>query len=111
MNDETYNEALKNALSGIKNSIPDLNWSFILTNDGTVITSDNNLNDSGMSKAASSFQSLVEKAHTIGGLDNMLITGEKSKICVSSVNDMYLVAGLSRNADRSEEHTSELQSR
>ena len=29
----------------------------------------------------------------------MLITGEKSKICVSSVNDMYLVAGLSRNAD------------
>jgi predicted regulator of Ras-like GTPase activity (Roadblock/LC7/MglB family) len=99
VNDEIYNVALRNALTGIKNSISDLNWSFILTNDGTVITSDDNLNDSGMSKAAGSFQSLVEKANTIGGLDNMLITGEKSKICVSSVNDMYLVAGLSRNAD------------
>jgi predicted regulator of Ras-like GTPase activity (Roadblock/LC7/MglB family) len=99
VNDEIYNVALKNALTGIKNSISDLNWSFILTNNGTMITSDDNLNDSGMSKAAASFQSLVEKANTIGGLDSMLITGEKSKICVSSVNDMYLVAGLSRNAD------------
>jgi len=99
VNEEIYNVALRNALSGIKNSISDLNWSFILTNDGTVITSDDNPNDPGMSKAASSFQSLAEKANAIGGLDNMLITGEKSKICVSSVNDMYLVAGLAKNAD------------
>jgi len=99
VNEEIYNIALRNALSGIKNSISDLNWSFILTNDGTVITSDDNPNDPGMAKAASSFQSLAEKANAIGGLDNMLITAEKSKICVSSVNDMYLVAGLARNAD------------
>lgn len=99
MNDEIYNAALRNALTGIKNSISDLNWSFILTNDGTVITSDDNSNASGMSKAADSFQSLVKKANTIGGLDSMLVTGEKSKICVSSVEDMYLVAGLSKDAD------------
>ena len=99
MNEEIYNVALRNALSGIKSSITDLNWSFILTNDGTVITSDDNPVDPSMAKAASSFQSLAEKANTIGGLDNMLINGEKSKIYVSSVNDMYLVAGLAKSAD------------
>jgi len=56
VNDEIYNVALRNALTGIKNSISDLNWSFILTNDGTVITSDDNPNDPSMSKAASSFK-------------------------------------------------------
>jgi len=99
VSEEIYNVALRNALSGIKNSITDLNWSFILTNDGTVITSDDNPVDPSMAKAASSFQSLAEKANTIGGLDNMLINGEKSKIYVSSVNDMYLVAGLAKSAD------------
>ena len=99
MNEEIYNIALRNALSGIKSSITDLNWSFILTSDGTVITSDDNPADPGMAKAASSFQSLAEKANTIGGLDNVLINGEKSKIYVSSVNDMYMVAGLAKSAD------------
>jgi predicted regulator of Ras-like GTPase activity (Roadblock/LC7/MglB family) len=99
VNEEIYNIALRNALSGIKSSITDLNWSFILTNDGTVITGDDNPADPSMAKAASSFQSLAEKANAIGGLDNVLINGEKSKIYVSSVNDMYLVAGLAKSAD------------
>jgi predicted regulator of Ras-like GTPase activity (Roadblock/LC7/MglB family) len=99
VNAEVYNIALRNALSGIKGSIADLNWSFILTNDGTVVTSDDNPVDPNMTKAASSLQSLAEKANTIGGLDNVLINGEKNKIYVSSINDMYLVAGLDKSAD------------
>jgi len=99
MDEEIYNAALRNALSGIKNALPDLNWSFILTNDGTVITSNEGSVDPNMAKAASSFQSLAQKASIMGGLDNMLINGEKSKVYVSSVNDMYLVAGLAKSAD------------
>ena len=99
MNEEMLNIALRNALVEIKNSLTDINWSFILTNNGTVISSEENTVDQNMAKAASSFQTLAEKAAAIGGLDNMLITGEKSKIYVSSINDLYLVAGLNRNAD------------
>jgi len=99
MDEEIYNAALRNALSGIKNALPDLNWSFLLTNDGTVITSNEGSVDPNMAKAASSFQSLAQKAGIIGGLDNMLINGENSKVYVSSVNDMYLVAGLAKSAD------------
>jgi predicted regulator of Ras-like GTPase activity (Roadblock/LC7/MglB family) len=99
VNEEIYNVALRNALIGIKDAMADLNWSFILMNDGTVITSDDSSVDPAIAKAASSFQTLAEKATAIGDLDNMLLNGEKSKVYVSSVNDMYLVAGLTKNAD------------
>jgi len=99
LNEEVYNVALKNALNGIKEALTDLNWSFILTNDGTIITNDENAVDPAIAKAASSFHVLAEKAAAIGGLDNMLISGDKCKVYVSSVNDMYLVAGLAKNAD------------
>jgi len=99
MNEEMLNIALKNALMEIKNSLTDINWSFILTNDGTVISSEENTVEQNMAKAATSFQTLAEKAAAIGGLDNMLITGEKSKVYLSSINDLYLVAGLNKDAD------------
>lgn len=99
MNEEIYNAALRNALIGIKDAMADLNWSFILMNDGTVITGDDSSVDPAIAKAASSFQTLAEKATVIGGLDNMLLNGEKCKVYVSSVNDMYLIAGLTKNAD------------
>ncbi len=99
MDEEILNIALRNALAEIKNALTDINWSFILTENGTVISSEEDAIDPNMAKAASSFQSLAEKASVIGGLDNMLITGEKGKVCVSSINDLYLVAGLAKNAD------------
>lgn len=99
MNEEIYSIALRNALGGIKDSITDLNWSFIITNDGTVVTSDDNPADPNMVNAANSLQSLAEKAKTLGGLDNVLINGEQNKVYVSSINDLYLVAGLAKNAD------------
>lgn len=99
MNDEAYNTALRNAIVEIKNAYNDLNWSFILTENGTVISSEDNAADPNMTKAADSFQVLAEKANAIGGLDNMLVNGENGKIFVSSLSDMYLIAGLSKDAD------------
>lgn len=99
MTEEAYDIALRNALVEIKNAIPDINWSFALTKNGTVIASEENAANPNIEKAASSFQSLAEKARVVGGLDNMLIDGEKGKVYVSCVNDMYLITGLAKNAD------------
>lgn len=99
MNEEILSLALRNALAEIKNALPAINWSFILTSDGTVISSEENGVDPNMAKAASSFQALAERASAVGGLDNLLITGEKGKVYVSTINDLYLVAGLDKNAD------------
>ena len=102
MNEEMLNIALRNALVEIKNSLTDINWSFILTNNGAVISSEENTIDQNMAKAASSFQTLAEKAAAIGDIF-CTVTGEINVIdkhhYVSSINDLYLVAGLNRNAD------------
>jgi predicted regulator of Ras-like GTPase activity (Roadblock/LC7/MglB family) len=99
MNDEDYNSALRNALVEIKNSYNDLNWSLILTQDGTLISSEDSAAEQNMSKIADSFQALAEKARAIGGLTNMLINGDNGKIYASSLSDMYIISGLSKNAD------------
>lgn len=99
MKNEDYNSALRNALVEIKNAYNDLNWSLILTQNGTVISTEDNTTEPSVTKTADSFQALAEKAEAIGGLTNMLVNGEKGKIYASSLNDMYLIAGLSKDAD------------
>jgi len=99
MNEDLYNIALKNALTEIKNACTDINWSFILTNNGTVISGEDSILDSNITKAANSFQSLAQKAGAAGELDSMLIDAENGKVYGSNINGMYFVAGLSRGAD------------
>ncbi len=99
MNDEDYNSALRSALVEIKNAYNDLNWSLILTQSGTVISTEDDSAEQNITKIADSFQALAEKARAIGGLTNMLINGDNGKIYASSMNDMYIIAGLSKDAD------------
>lgn len=100
MNEEVYTIALEKALTEIQNVCEGIKWSFILTRDGTIISGNN---DKAISpettKATSSFQSLTEKAGALGGLDQLLIDGDKGKVHVSSIDDMYLVTGTSMKAD------------
>ncbi len=99
MNEEIYSIALMNALSEIKNAYTAITWSFLITRNGTVILSEENAANPNIAKSARSLQSLVEKAGAVGGLESMLINGEKGKVHVSWVKDMCLVAGLAKNAD------------
>ena len=99
MNEEIYNAALMNALIEIKNRYAAVKWSFLITKNGTVVINQENASNPNIAQSASYFQSLVEKAGAVGGLESILINGENSKIHVSYINDMYLVAGLARNAD------------
>jgi len=100
MNEEIYAIALKSALTEIQNVCEGIEWSFIFTKDATIISgNDDKTIDPEITKAASSFQSLTEKAGTVGGLDQLLINGNKLKVHVSSIDDMYLVSGISKQAD------------
>jgi predicted regulator of Ras-like GTPase activity (Roadblock/LC7/MglB family) len=101
MNEEVYTVALKSALTEIKKVCPDINSAFILMNDGTIVAGDEQTADPSLEKAASSLQSLVEKAASVGGLDDLVIDGEKGKVYVSCVNGMYSVMALSKHADLS----------
>lgn len=99
MNEETYNTALKNVLTEIKNICPDIKWSFILTKNGTISADDDQSDKPATEKAAHILQTLVEKSSAVGGLDNLLIDGKDGNVYVSYIGDMHLVTATSKNAD------------
>jgi len=99
MDEEVYVAALKNALVEIKNVCPDINKAFIVMDNGTIVAGDEQAADPSVERAANSLQSLAEKAASIGGLDDLLIDGDKGKVYVSQVNGMYSVMALSKRAD------------
>jgi predicted regulator of Ras-like GTPase activity (Roadblock/LC7/MglB family) len=100
MNKEVHDIALKSALTEIQNVCEGINWSFIFTKEGTIISGKNDKTiGSEAAKAANSFQSLIEKAEAVGGLDQLLINGDRGRVHVSSIDDIYLVNGTSKKAD------------
>jgi len=105
MSNDLYATALKSALTEIKKICPDINYSFIFTKEGAIIAGDGEADDALMKKVVQSFQSLAEKAAAIGGLDALSINGEKGKLHISRVNDMYLVLTASPDADTTYLHS------
>lgn len=99
MNRDLYAEALKDTLTEIRNICPGINSSFIFTKDGTIVAGDTKTADITIRKALNSFQSVAEKAGTIGGLHNFSVDGDKGKVHILRINDMYLVTATSKNAD------------
>jgi len=105
MDKDTYATALKNTLTEVRNICPDISCSFIFTREGMVIAGDEQSANVPVEKTVNSFQSLMEKAATIGGLYTMIVNGSKGKVHISSVNDMYLVISTSKNADMTYVHS------
>lgn len=99
MNEEVYAVALRNALVEIKNVCPDIHQAFILMDNGTIVAGDEQAVDPGVKRAINSLQNLTEKARSVGGLDDLLIEGDKGKVYVTQVNGMYSIMALSKNAD------------
>ena len=99
MSMDTYAEALKNTLTEIRNICPEINSSFIFTKDGTIVTGDTETADTTIKKTLTSFQSITDKAEIIGGLHNFSVDGDKGKVHISRINDMYLATATSRGAD------------
>ena len=99
MDKDPYAVALKNALTEIKNICPDISRSFIFRKDGAIVAGDPETDEKTMEKMIQSFQSVAEKADTIGSLKALDVNGKKGKVLLSSVNDMYLALSVSKNAD------------
>jgi len=105
MNKDRYAVALKNALTEIKKTCPDVSRSFIFTQDGMIVAGDSETDEKTIERMISSFQSVAEKADTIGSLKAFYVNGKKGKVILSSVNDMYLALAASKNADTTYLHS------
>ncbi|MBX5326159.1 MAG: hypothetical protein ACQXXH_04340 [Candidatus Bathyarchaeia archaeon] len=99
MYDEAYSAALQNALTEIRNICPDVHTSFLFDKDGSIIAGDNGTQEYNLEKTVNSMEGIFEKAETIGGLDALVIYGNRGKVHISCVNDMYLALVASEKAD------------
>jgi len=99
MDNEVYSFALKNTLSEIQNICPDIKNSFMFKEDGEIIAGDENTPERTIIKVMDSFDGILEKADTIGGVDSITLESSGGKVNVSCMNDLYLVTVTSKNAD------------
>ena len=99
MNEDTYANALRTALTEVRNICPDVTRSFIFARDGTIIAEAAQDTEVSTEKKIPSFQSLIEKADTIGGLNTFLVNGNKGVAQISRINNMYLTLSASKKVD------------
>jgi predicted regulator of Ras-like GTPase activity (Roadblock/LC7/MglB family) len=99
MHNEAYSMALTDALTEIKNICPDIQASFLFDKEGTVIAGDTESPEAPYEKTVNAMESLLDKTETVGGLDSLVISAEKGKVHISSVNNMYLAMVTDKNVD------------
>ena len=66
MDEEIYSIALRNALTEIKNAYTDIAWSFLLTKNGTVITSQENAANPNIVKPPVLFRVWLKRQMLLG---------------------------------------------
>jgi len=99
MDSEVYSFALRNALNEIRNVCPDVTSMFMFREDGEIIAGDESTPEKTMVRVVDAFDSVLEKAEAIGGVEGITFEGRDGRVNVSHVNDLYLVTVTSRKAD------------
>ncbi|MDH5494116.1 MAG: hypothetical protein OEY24_00210 [Candidatus Bathyarchaeota archaeon] len=99
MTNEVYAFALKNALTEIRNVCSDVQTCFLFDKEAAVVAGDAETPEATIEKVVRSLEGILEKADTIGGLNSLVIEGNKGNVHISCVNDMYLTMITSKNAD------------
>jgi predicted regulator of Ras-like GTPase activity (Roadblock/LC7/MglB family) len=99
MSKDRYAAALKTTLTEIQNICPDIKSSFIFTKEGVIVAGDSDDSDVTVKKALNSFQSIIQKADSIGGVEEFSVNGAEGTIEISQVSDMYLATTTSTDVD------------
>jgi predicted regulator of Ras-like GTPase activity (Roadblock/LC7/MglB family) len=100
MNRNPYITTLNNALNEVKNAYPEINHSFIFSQDGTILSEDPETSKENIQRTIDSFEALKEKADAIGELQGVQINGKDGKLILSIIKDKFLVLETSKKADK-----------
>jgi predicted regulator of Ras-like GTPase activity (Roadblock/LC7/MglB family) len=99
MDNEVYSFALKNTLDEVQKICPDIKSAFALTKDHELLARDETTPENAITRAITAFEEMLEKAQTIGGVEEMTIEGENGRLNVSRLDEVYLVTVTSKQAD------------
>ncbi|MCW4034776.1 MAG: hypothetical protein NWF03_05370 [Candidatus Bathyarchaeota archaeon] len=102
MNRDPYAVALSNALTEIQTAYPDINHSFIFTQDNTIISQDPKIDQRTMNRIMESFEELKEKTKPIGDIQNFQFSTKTGDFTLFAVKDMYIVFETSENSDKNQ---------
>jgi len=100
MDNELYSSVLKDTLNEIRNLCPGIKNTLIYRKDHEVTAADDLTPQKTITRTIDSFDSVMEKAETIGGIELVTIEGSKGGVNVSNIGNHYLVTVTSENADK-----------
>jgi predicted regulator of Ras-like GTPase activity (Roadblock/LC7/MglB family) len=99
MHNEVYSFALKTVLNEIHDICPDIKNSFMFKEDGEIIAGDEDTSKEVMGRVVDSFNGLLDKSDTIGGIEGIILEGSKGKVNISFISDFYFLTVTSKKAD------------
>jgi predicted regulator of Ras-like GTPase activity (Roadblock/LC7/MglB family) len=99
MDNEVYSFALKNTLNEIQKICPDVKNAFVFKEDGEIVAGDENTAEETIVHTIDALDGMLEKGEATGGVENIIFEGNKGRLNVSHINDLYLVTVTSKGAD------------
>jgi len=98
MNNNVYAFALKSTLDEIQSACPDVTNTFIFK-DGKILAKGETTDENTADLTINAFDSIMERADLIGGLEAVTIQGANGRVSIACMNDFYLTTVLSKKAD------------
>jgi len=98
MNNNVYAFALKSTLDEIQGACPDVSNTFIFK-DGKILAKSETTDENTADLTINAFDSITERADTLGGLEAVTIQGANGRVSITCMNDFYLTTVLSKKAD------------
>ncbi len=99
MENDVYAFALRNALNDITNACPDIRSIFLFKEDGDIISGEEKAQEEAAVHTVDALDEVLEKAKTLGSLQNIILEGTEGTVNVSRMGDFYLVTVVPEGAD------------
>jgi hypothetical protein len=99
MENDVYSFALRNTLNEITNACPDIKTIFLFKENGDIISGEDKVQEETAVRTVDALDDILQKAETLGGVQNIILDGDKGTVNVSSMNDFYLVTVVPERGD------------
>jgi sporulation protein YlmC with PRC-barrel domain len=99
MDNKVSSFALGIALDEIQKNCSGVKNTFIFSEDGEIITGDENTPEKTIVRAVDTFDSIIEKGETIGGVEEIALDYSKGRVQVFNIDHLRFVTVTSKKAD------------
>jgi hypothetical protein len=99
MDSEVYSFALKNTLNEIHQVCPGIKNLFVFRENGEILAGDENTAEESIVRGIDALDAMLEKAEATDHVESIVFEGNKGRLHVSHMNDLYIVTITGEDAD------------